>query len=272
MSRLSLAYDTDDLAHHYDEVSADRQFRFGKTLVETLGITTGDRVLDIGSGTGLLARHVAELVGPTGFVAGIDPLPLRIAIARQKAQPNLRFEVGNAYDLSDFDNASFDVVYLNAVFHWLPEKLPPLQQIARVLKPGGRLGIATGSREHRNQLQAVKARVLARAPFNQYAESSDGVPHHVSADELEALLRTTGFAVRSIDVVPTSHYLPTGDATIRFSEASSFGNFLGHLPEGVRAQAREQIEEELDKLRTDAGIPLGGARLVAIATRLAPSP
>jgi ubiquinone/menaquinone biosynthesis C-methylase UbiE len=267
MSRLSLALDTDDLAQHYETVSADRQFVFGKTLVETLGIAPGERVLDIGSGTGLLARHVAELVGPSGTVTGIDPLPLRIAIARQKAQPNLRFAVGSAYDLADFGNASFDVVYLNAVFHWLPEKSPPLREIARVLAPGGRLGIATGSREHRGQLQSIKAKVLARAPFNQYAESQDGVPHHVSAAELETLLRDTGFSVRSLDIVPTSHRLPDGAAAISFSEASSFGNFLGHLPEGVRAQAREQIEAELNAFRTEDGIALGGARLVAIATR-----
>jgi ubiquinone/menaquinone biosynthesis C-methylase UbiE len=267
MSHLSLAYDTRDLALHYEEISADRQFRFGKTLVEALGIGPGNRVLDIGSGTGLLARYVADLVGPGGYVAGIDPLPLRVAIARQKARPNLHFEVGNAYDLSDFGDESFDVVYLNAVFHWLPEKTRPLQQIARVLVPGGRLGIATGSRDHRNQLQAVKAKVLARAPFNQYAESQDGVPHHVNAAELDTLLQEAGFDVDGIDIVPTAHTLPDGEATIRFSEASSFGNFLGHLPEGIRAQAREEIAAELEKLRTAEGVPIGGARLVAVATR-----
>jgi ubiquinone/menaquinone biosynthesis C-methylase UbiE len=165
MSRLSLALDTADLAEHYEKVSTERQFRFGQKLVAELGLQPGDRVLDVGSGTGLLARHVAGLVGPAGRVEGIDPLPLRVAIANQKGFANAGFRVGSADDLSAFAPQSFQAVYLNAVYHWLPEKLEPLRQIARVLVPGGRLGISTGSREHRNALHTIKAEVLAREPF-----------------------------------------------------------------------------------------------------------
>jgi ubiquinone/menaquinone biosynthesis C-methylase UbiE len=270
MARLSLALDTADLAEHYEQASADRQFRFGQALVADLGIEAGDRVLDIGSGTGLLARHVAELVGPTGRVEGLDPLPLRVAIAKQKGVPNAGFRVGTADNLSEFAPESFDAVYLNAVFHWLPEKLEPLRQIARVLKPGGRLGISTGSREHRNALQAIKADVLSREPFNRFQSADDGLglPYAVTAAELGDLLKLTGFAVARIDLLPNGHFLPSGNDAIRFSEASSFGNFLGHLPETIRPQARAAIEAELETLRTPEGIPLGGTRIVAIATRL----
>jgi len=270
MPRLSLGLDTADLAEHYEQASADRQFMFGQALVAELVIEPGHRVLDIGSGTGLLARHVAELVGPTGRVEGLDPLPLRVAIAKQKGVPNAGFRVGTADNLTEFAPGSFDAVYLNAVFHWLPEKLEPLRQISRVLKRGGHLGISTGSRDHRNVLQTIKAEVLSREPFRRYQDADDGLglPYAVTVTELGDLLKLTGFSATKLDLAPIAHFLPSGDDTIRFTEASSFGNFLGHLPEAIRPQARSAIESELEKLRAPEGIPLGGTQIVAVATRL----
>ncbi|HVZ37410.1 MAG TPA: methyltransferase domain-containing protein, partial [Polyangiaceae bacterium] len=100
MSHLSLALDTPDLADHYERVSVDRQFRAGQLLIEKLQIPAGARVLDVGSGTGILAQYVADRVGPSGSVHGIDPLPLRVEIAQRKARPRLTFAVGDANDLS----------------------------------------------------------------------------------------------------------------------------------------------------------------------------
>src|SRR4051812_18505003 len=127
MSALSLTLDTPELAAHYDDASVDRQFKSGRRLIAKLDIQPGQRVLDVGSGTGLLAEYVAAIVGPTGFVDAVDPLPLRIEIAKRKAKPNLSFSVGDAYALDAFEDGTFDVIYLNAVFHWFPEKLAPLR-------------------------------------------------------------------------------------------------------------------------------------------------
>jgi len=267
MATVSLTLDTQELAHHYEQISAAHQFKGGQILIGELAIVPGEKVLDVGSGTGLLAEYVAGLVGPAGSVVGIDPLPLRVALAQAKGRSNLSFKVGTAYDLRDFPETSFDVVYLNAVFHWLPEKLEPLREIFRVLKRGGRLGLSTGSKDHPNQLQALKALVLAREPYCRYAEALGGGTHRVSAGELESLLEQTGFEVKTIAVRPHVHHHPTPEAAIEFAEASSFGNFLGHLPAELRTAAREEIKRELEQFRTPEGIRREGARIIAVALK-----
>jgi arsenite methyltransferase len=267
MSTVSLTLDTQELAHHYEHVSAAHQFKAGQLLIEELAIAPGEKVLDVGSGTGLLAEYVAGLVGPTGSVVGIDPLPLRVALAQQKGRSNLNFQVGTASDLREFPEASFDVVYLNAVLHWLPDKLGPLQEIYRVLKNGGRLGVSTGSKDHPNQLQAIKALVLAREPYRRYTEASGGAAQRVSADELESLLEQVGFAVQKLEVRPHVRYHATPEAAIEFAEASSFGNFLGHLPTELRTAAREEIARELEQYRTPEGVRRDGARIIAVTLK-----
>jgi ubiquinone/menaquinone biosynthesis C-methylase UbiE len=268
MTGLSLSLDTPELARHYEDVSSDRQLKAGKVLVEKLSLKPGEDVLDVGGGTGLLAAHVADLVGPSGLVTAIDPLPLRIEIAKRKARLNLTFRVGDAYELDGYESASFDVVYLNAVLHWLPEKLGPLGSFHRLLKTGGRLGITTGAGEQLGTLQEVRKRVLTRAKYASFPESTAGTAQRVTVPELRRLLERTGFTVASLELVPHATIHSSPAAAIEFSQASSFGNFLGHLPPDLRAAAQAEIVSELEAFRVPEGIRLEGARIFAIARKL----
>lgn len=109
-------------------------------------IHAGDAVLDVGCGTGTLAIEVARRIGRTGRVVGIDPGSQQIARARAKATRQrlpIEFQTGVIEHLV-FPDQTFDVVFSTLMMHHLPKpvKRQGLSEIARVLKPGGRLVIA----------------------------------------------------------------------------------------------------------------------------------
>ena len=76
-----------------------------------------------------------------------------------------------------------------------------------------------------------------------------------------------GFTPTLIEVRPSVQMHPTPEAAVRFSEASSFGNLLAHVPPELRPQARDAMAKKLAALMTPEGIVQQGLRLVAIGTR-----
>ena len=119
--------------------------RLRARIADQAQVKQGDAVLDIGCGTGDLARILVKRVGSNGSVSGIDASPEMIAWARQKARRRnvpIDFRLEPVEALS-FPDRAFDVVVSSFVFHHLPGDLKreALLSIARVLKPGGRLCI-----------------------------------------------------------------------------------------------------------------------------------
>lgn len=133
-------HDTIELAERYDQVS-EGQYNNGLTLIANLGVKKGQTVLDIGCGTGRLTSRVAKIVGDTGQVIGIDPSKERIEIARRNVpdspRSNISLEIGDANSLYHFQNNSFDIVYLNIVFHWIDNKKMPSPRFIGSSNPEG---------------------------------------------------------------------------------------------------------------------------------------
>jgi ubiquinone/menaquinone biosynthesis C-methylase UbiE len=118
----------------------------------------GETVLDVGCGTGTLALVVQQHVGATGRVVGIDPGARQIARARAKAARRhvaIDFQIGAIEQLA-FPDQTFDVVLSTLMMHHVPAglKRQGLAEIARVLKPGGRLVIADFTRPERRRSHA----------------------------------------------------------------------------------------------------------------------
>ena len=132
-----------------------RELRQRTAALARLG--SGERVLDVGCGTGTLAIEVQRRVGSAGRVVGIDPGVEQIAHARAKAARlhiPIEFQIGVIEQLA-FPDQTFDVVLSTLMMHHLPASLKRegLAEIVRVLKPDGRLVIAdfTGKQERAGQ-------------------------------------------------------------------------------------------------------------------------
>ena len=112
----------------------------------TLGpIYPGDAILDIGCGAGVDTLIAALMVGPSGSVRGIDLVPEMLDRAKENARlvgaENVTFTEASGEELP-FPDHSFDVVISNGVFNLVIDKVKALNEVYRVLKPGGRFMLA----------------------------------------------------------------------------------------------------------------------------------
>ena len=174
-------------------ISFGRDKATREKLIELAGPTAGEKVLDVGCGTGTLAVAIKPLVG-AGEVHGIDASPEMIQVAKEKSTRD-----GSAIDFRvalieaiPFPEASFDLVTSSLMLHHLPDDLKAkgLLEIRRVLKPGGRL-------------MAVDFAAHSHSPLGHLLSIFGHSRGESMVDKLTPMLKEAGFS--DVEAIPTRH-------------------------------------------------------------------
>jgi ubiquinone/menaquinone biosynthesis C-methylase UbiE len=159
---------------------------FREHIIKLASLNGDEHLLDAGCGTGLMALRIAARY-PNCKVQGVDISAKMIAAARRDAQEQklaVDFRVGSITDLS-YPNAFFDVVITNIMYHHLDlaEKQQAVNEVARVLKPGGRYVSAEFGPRAKNALQ----RHLAKGDYTLYPSHLIGTGFSITHEELGIL-------------------------------------------------------------------------------------
>ena len=156
-------------------------------MLALLDAKPGERIVDLGSGTGHLTRQLAERGAE---VVGVDASREMIAEAR-RLHPGLRFEIadGRSFDVGE----SFDAVFSNAALHWMPEQERVFARVFAHLRPGGRFVFEMGG--DRNVLAIREAIAHALHEIGAPLAAAAGSKTYLSVTQACAMLDRTGFEV-----------------------------------------------------------------------------
>jgi len=204
-------------------------------LVQLLEPKPGERILDVGCGTGHLTAQIAASGAAT---LGIDQSPEMIQQAREKF-PELRFEVMDARAISLEER--FDASFSNATLHWILEPERVIHGIVKVLKPGGRFVAEFGGKGNVAGLLAAAQSAWNRLRLRMPMESPWFYP---SVAEYAGLLERQGLEVTYALLFDRPTPLEDGERGLRMWLEMFGGSMMGKLPAHEREKLVEEIERE----------------------------
>jgi ubiquinone/menaquinone biosynthesis C-methylase UbiE len=235
---------------------------FNEAVLSAAAVTAGEKVLDVGCGTGTTSGALAAAAGSAGHVLGVDISETLIAAARAQKVANARFEVADAGTFA-FEAASFDLVFSRFGVMFFADPVVAFVNLRRALKPSGRLVFICWRTPQENPWGLVPMRAAAPhlPPFERPGPEDPGQYAFGDRSRVERILAQSGFAGISFEKVDRP-VLMGADIPAVLESLSKFGPlsrlFAEAAPEAGE-KAKQAIADALKPHATTDGVKLPGA-------------
>lgn len=230
-------------ADDYRQNSAAQQ-QWAQELIAKLNLTGNETVLDVGCGDGKVTAEIAGQLRQ-GQVIGIDNSDAMIALANREypasSFPNLRFQQMDARELGY--KSQFDVVFSNAVLHWIHDHGPVLSGMFQSLKPGGKIMLQMGAQDGIREFMDALNQVLSWPEWKDYFTGFPCPYGFKSVADYQALLPAIGFEIERLELIE-KHAIHKNAEAFKGWIRTTWIPYTARVPENKRAEFIDAIVDQ----------------------------
>ena len=235
---------------------------FGTAALVAANARPGEKVIDVGCGTGGTTQALAQAVGPTGHVLGVDVSETLIGAARAQRVANATFVVGDAAQ-HPFAPAGYDLVFSRFGVMFFGDPVAAFRNLQQALKPTGRLAFVCWRTPQENPWGLVPVRAAAPhlPPLPRPGPEEPGQYSFGDPARVERILKESGFGAVTLERLDVPIWMGADVAEV-VANAGRFGPLARAFAEATPEQAdkaRAAIAEAIAPHQGAAGVVMPGA-------------
>lgn len=230
---------------------------WAQDIVQRAALRGGDRILDVGCGTGIVSRHAYKSLGESGNITGIDVNEIVIKKAREICLPNdipIEWKQGNVETLP-FSDAKFNVVLCQQGLQYFPDQSRALTEINRVLISEGRIVFSVWRSIEYSPFYSALHQALEQYVSEEAASTLSSAFTLGDSIQLRGLFESAGF--KNIDIcliIKQMRYSSLEDFLVGGFAASPFANDILALEKSKREKMFQMIQNSISNYIDDHGL------------------
>jgi SAM-dependent methyltransferase len=241
----------------------------GQAAIDEAKVTSGEKVLDVGCGCGSTTLALAQAVGAGGRVVGVDISAPMLAFAKARGgERNASFELADATTYQP--DVAFDVIHSRFGVMFFEDPHAAFANLARVLRPGGRIAFVCWRPQSENAWVTVPMRAVLRfaAPPEPTPPDAPGPFAFADAARVRSILEGAGFT--NVRISPRESPMATGaleEATDYAMTNGPAARLATTYDAATQAKMKDAVREALRPFETKAGVVLPAAQWVVTANK-----